>query len=81
MPRSQHDHAGSHGLGQSHDFIDALSFFRQRNQHGGDLRVGGLAVEDVAKQFGCFQARQVASRENSPKHGPQPDGGFGGGGL
>ena len=58
---AQHHHAGAHGLGQPDDFIDALSFFGQRNQHGGDLRVGGLAVKDVAEQFGCFRARQVAA--------------------
>ena len=75
------DHAGSHGLGQADDFIDALSFFGQRNQHAGNLRVGGLAIKDIAKQLSRFRARQVASRKNSPKHGSEPDGGIGGGGL
>ena len=75
---AQHHHAGPHGLGQSHDFIDALAFFCQSNQHAGNLRVGGLAVEDVAQQFGRFRARQVASREDSPEHGPEPVGGVGG---
>ncbi len=53
----------AHGLGQTDQFVDALALLRERHQHGGDLRVGGLAVEHVAEQLGGLRARQVAARK------------------